>query len=57
MSHGDEPTEEEIDEVLNLAAESIETGKSKWPSMSYEKGVDAAVRWMRGDSDEGPMDE
>ena len=46
----------EIDDQLNKAAEGLDTG-SKWPGMSYEQGVDAALRWVAGYSDEAPMDD
>lgn len=49
-------TQEEIDEVLNKAADGMDDG-SKWPGMSYEQGVDAAIRWLTGESEDNPMDE
>ncbi len=49
------PTEDQIDEQLNLAAAQEEEGGSKWPGMSYEQGVRAAIDWMRGFADEPPM--
>jgi len=51
------PTQEQIDEALNAASESMEAGVSKWPGMTYEQGVDATIRWMSGESDESPMSE
>ena len=47
---------DEVDEQQNLASEGINNG-SKWPSMSYEQGVDAALGWVRGDYDDKPMSE
>lgn len=44
-----EPTDEEIDAVLNECSERFNDGDSKYPSMSYEQGVDAAIQWMQGD--------
>jgi hypothetical protein len=32
-------------------------GGSKYPSMSYEDGVAAAIDWMRGRVDESPYDD
>lgn len=44
-----QPSQSEIDDVLNTCMEAADHGCSKWPSMSYEQGVEAAVRWMEGD--------
>ncbi len=45
----------EIDEQVNKAYEGLENG-SKWPGMSYEQGVQAALDWVTGQIDEAPMD-
>lgn len=50
------PTEEEIDQVLEACVETEASGESKYPGMTYEQGVDAAIRWMQGGGDH-PMDE
>lgn len=50
-------SEEEIDAVLNKCAEQIDAGGSAWPGMTYEQGVDAALRWVNGDTDENPMED
>lgn len=42
------PTEKEMNDVLNDALELIDEG-GKWPGMSYEQGVEAALRWVMGD--------
>jgi hypothetical protein len=47
--------DDEIDEQVNQAQVSEEQGFSKWPGMTYEQGVLAALRWVRGDDDEPPM--
>jgi len=52
-----ERTDEEIDDVLNKCAEAADRGKSSWPGMSYEQGVEAALTWATGQSDDNPMDE
>lgn len=49
-------TRQEIDDQLNKAADGMDKG-SKWPGMSYEQGVDHALRWVTGDEEIGPMDE
>ena len=48
--------QEEIDDVLNKAADGIDNG-SKWPGMSYEQGVDAAIRWLTGETEDNPMED
>lgn len=53
----DQPTPEQIDDQLNLAARSEAEGRSQWPGMTYEQGVSAALRWATGQSDEVPMEE
>lgn len=50
-------TEEEVDEQMNRASESIEKGTTRWPGMSYEQGVDAALRWVTGQDDSEPMED
>lgn len=49
--------ENEIDEAINQAVEQEDEGGSKWPGMTYEQGVSAALRWATGQSDEHPMAE
>jgi hypothetical protein len=47
-------TEKEIDGVLNAVEKKIDEGGSRWRGMTYEQGVDAALRWVRGDTNEHP---
>ncbi len=49
------PEKKEIDDVLNQAVEAMDAG-TKWPGMSYEDGVEAAIRWMLGDGP-NPMED
>lgn len=50
-------TQEEIDDVLNTCAEALDSG-SKFPGMSYEEGVEAAIRWLLDDGNPGhPFEE
>ena len=48
-----QPTEKEIDAVLDECAEY--SGSSKFPGMTYEEGVEAAIRWMLGEESVSPM--
>jgi len=50
------PSEEMIDDVLNQCSEAADEGRSKFPGMTYEQGVEAALQWTRGDGS-NPMDD
>ena len=50
------PKQKEVDEVQNQAQENIDEGKSDFRGESYEAGVVAAIRWMRGEEELNPMD-
>jgi hypothetical protein len=50
------PTDDEINEVLNLCSAQADEGRSKYPGMTYEQGIEAAIRWMQGD-DSNPMED
>lgn len=43
------PNEEELDTLLNWCVEAEERGRSHFPGLSYEEGVAAVIRWMRGE--------
>ena len=51
------PTEEEINDVQNRAFEAIDMGETKFPGMTYEQGVYAAICWLRGNYDDEPLAE
>lgn len=51
------PTDEQIQDQIAEAEESVMEGNSQWPGMSYEEGVSAALRWAIGESQDRPMDE
>jgi hypothetical protein len=46
----------EVNDEMNKAVDGLDNG-SRWPGMSYEQGVDAALRWITGESDDKPMDD
>ena len=50
------PTQEEIDRVLDRAAEATDNAESQWPGMIYEQGVHAAIMWVLGNSKDNPME-
>jgi hypothetical protein len=49
-------TDDEVSEQMNLAIEGVDRG-TRWPGMSYEQGVDAALSWVTGQTDDAPMSE
>lgn len=51
MTEMSKPTQDQFDDVLNMCSEKADEGGSNWPAMSYEQGVEAAIRWVLG---EGP---
>jgi hypothetical protein len=50
------PTDDEINAVLDDCLEAFDSGRSKWPGMTYEQGVESAVRWMMDDGP-NPLDD
>jgi hypothetical protein len=50
-------SKKEIEEQINKAIPSIEKGRSDVPGMTYEEGVDNALRWALGDSDDAPIED
>lgn len=47
----------EIDDQLNMAAECLETGRSKYPGMKFEEGVMAMYDWLVGNGADAPMED
>lgn len=52
-----ERSEDEIAEVENRAVESISDGRSAYPGMSYEEGIDAVLRWLFDKDADPPFEE
>jgi len=51
-------TEEEIDNILNDISDAKDAGTAnRWPGMSYEDGVENALLWVTGRSDDHPYEE
>jgi hypothetical protein len=50
-------TQEEVNQQLDKVNDNINKGISKYPGMTYEEGIRAAIDWMSGESDEPPMDD
>lgn len=47
----------EIEEQMHKAEDTVMEGGSKVPGMTYEEGVDNALRWALGDSDDKPIED
>ncbi len=50
-------TEEQIEDAISTAYEIKDEHGSRWPGMSYEDGVIAALEWIKGDREDGPFEE
>jgi hypothetical protein len=48
-------TDEEVDELMNMAAESADSGVSAYPGKTYEAGIAAACEWVFGFTNEHPL--
>jgi len=53
----DSPIQQVVQEQLDEAWDHINEGLNKWPNMTYEQGVQAALDWMLGNVDDPPMEE
>lgn len=45
----------EINEVLDQCIEVEQSGNSKFPGMTYEQGVQEAIRWIIGEESNNPL--
>lgn len=50
-------SEQDIWDLLNQCADAEETEDSKYPGMSYEQGIKAAIEWITGDIDIHPIND
>lgn len=50
------PNDKEMEDTLWSARESGDTG-SKFPGMTYEQGVAAALEWALGETNTNPMED
>lgn len=51
------PSLDEMREQENRASDQVMEGGSKYPAMTYEEGVVAALLWVLGEGDEKPMED
>lgn len=49
--------EDEVEEQINRAWESISEGTTRYRSMTFEQGVQAALSWVKGDSEDPPIED
>ena len=47
-------TESEVNEQIN---EGLASRQTKWPNLTYEEGVVAALAWAIGRTDDKPMED
>jgi hypothetical protein len=47
--------DDEIDDVLNIAADQEEQGGTAYPGMTFEQGVAQGIEWACGASDDRPL--
>ena len=52
-----EPTTDEMEEQLVKALEQNAKGGSRWFGMTYEQGVENALRWVMGETESKPMED
>lgn len=52
-----ERTEEEIEEQVSRAYEQIEKGTTRYRGMTYEQGVQEALDWVTGVTEDEPLTE
>lgn len=50
-------TDDEIDDLLNQCSEAIDSGESAFEGQTYEQGVQAAIDWLTGRTEEHPLPE
>ena len=51
-------SKKEIEHVIGNCIEQMEDGSSRYPGISYEEGIEQALRWVLGEDDdeEWPFD-
>jgi len=51
------PTDSEIDDTISKCFDEMESGSTRYPGLTYEEGVLAALDWAFGTSDDNPMED
>ena len=50
-------TKQEIEMQLDEAIAQVAEDSTLYPAMTYEQGVEAALRWILGETEDPPMEE
>lgn len=50
------PEEKEINDLLNACSDQENEGGSKYPGMTYEQGISAAINWILGHESINPLE-
>lgn len=50
-------TDKEIDNLRNAVSIKIGKGGTQYGGMTYEQGIDEAIRWLVGETEEHPYPE
>ena len=43
--------------IIKQGADEHDRHRSKWPHLSYEQGVENALNWAAGNTDDKPLDD
>jgi hypothetical protein len=57
MIYSNVRSDPEVDAQLNAAAESEDSGVSRWPGMTFEQGVRRGIDWVLGNTDDPPIED
>lgn len=49
--------EEEVNNLLNKCSAAEDSGESRYPGMSYEQGIQDAIRWLTEETEPGPLED
>lgn len=52
-----EQSDDDIHDVLNHALSLTDDGKTRYPGLSYEHGVVAALHWVLGEVQDSPLED
>lgn len=50
-------SQQEIDDLRNRVVPAIDAGETRFRGMTYEQGIDEAIRWLFGETDDHPYEE
>lgn len=50
-------TDAEVNELVDKCADAENNGTTRYPGMTYEQGIRAALEWVTGSQDGHPLEE